>query len=579
MKKPLIIFKDFSFRYYNQKKNTLKNLNIIIYQGEKTLIIGKNGSGKSTFLKCINGLIPHSYPGQMTGSVMIKGRSLIQTSIFDLSSDVGTIMQDTDNQFVGLTVAEDMAFALENDCVTVSQMQQQVNQWSEKLNLKYVLDKKPQDLSEGTKQLVAMAGVLIYNPAILLFDEALSNLDSWMQKKITTLIKQIHDQNQNTILVVEHCLEHVLDDSFDRVIVFNDGQIIADMSSDQIIQSKILLQQGVQEPTYLNLLRYTEINLTKINNLLNLEKMQVADLAQEFMIFLDKITRSVPISQPSTPYSLEPLLQLVNISYENEQAQAKEKSNILNDISLTLHAGEMISILGENGCGKSILAKIMAGLLIPSKGEIKWQGEHLCKIPWYQKVTKIGFVSQNPYHMISQKTVFEEVALGLLAQKLTHQEIQKRVQFVLNICDLTSLSNSLINSLSFGQKKRLTISAILALQPQIIILDEPTMGQDFYHYTKLMLFLEKLNQTGTTIVIITNDLSLALTYTHKTWLLSEGTIMANNTPISILNNNVLMKKAGIKPMTMTTFLQKLSISIGDKMSLFQKITTLNKEIG
>ncbi|CCP88204.1 ABC transporter ATP-binding protein [Candidatus Phytoplasma solani] len=575
MKKPLIIFQDFSFQYYSQKTTTLTNLNITIYEGQKVLIIGKNGSGKSTFLKCINGLIPHSYPGKITGSATIANKNLVKTSIFDLSLEVATVMQDTDNQFVGATVAEDIAFALENDAILSSEIHQQVNQWAKKLNLETFLADRPQSLSEGIKQLVAMAGVLIYNPSILLFDESLSNLDPKIRSHIMTLIKQLHQENKNTILMIEHHLDDILDDSFDRVIVFDKGRIIADMTGEQIITTKTLIQQGIQEPTYINALRCANINnLSTIDHLLNLEQISSKYLTKELEPFAN-----LPLKTPSikTPFLEEQpkLLELRNIVYQNPYSNYNH--HLLDDLSLTLSAGQMVSIIGANGSGKSTLGKIIAGLLTPQKGIIKWPEKHVNKSLSDKLTPQVAFVTQNPHHMLSQKTVFEEVALGLRWQKLSHLEITKRIMPILEICSLTALADWTVYALSFGQKKRLAIASVLVLQPQIIILDDPTAGQDFYHYTKVMLFLQKLNQTGTTVVIITHDTSLILKYTPKTLVLSQGKIIAQGDPVSILTDNLLMQKAELKALSLVTMINQTHLKSLQKINFIRWIIEFNKE--
>ncbi|MGZ3139786.1 ABC transporter ATP-binding protein [Candidatus Phytoplasma solani] len=575
MKKPLIIFQDFSFQYYSQKTTTLTNLNITIYEGQKVLIIGKNGSGKSTFLKCINGLIPHSYPGKITGSATIANKNLVKTSIFDLSLEVATVMQDTDNQFVGATVAEDIAFALENDAILSSEIHQQVNQWAKKLNLETFLADRPQSLSEGIKQLVAMAGVLIYNPSILLFDESLSNLDPKIRSHIMTLIKQLHQENKNTILMIEHHLDDILDDSFDRVIVFDKGRIIADMTGEQIITTKTLIQQGIQEPTYINALRCANINnLSTIDHLLNLEQISSKYLTKELEPFAN-----LPLKTPSikTPFLEEQpkLLELRNIVYQNPYSNYNH--HLLDDLSLTLSAGQMVSIIGANGSGKSTLGKIIAGLLTPQKGIIKWPEKHVNKSLSDKLTPQVAFVTQNPHHMLSQKTVFEEVALGLRWQKLSHLEITKRIMPILEICSLTALADWTVYALSFGQKKRLAIASVLVLQPQIIILDDPTAGQDFYHYTKVMLFLQKLNQTGTTVVIITHDTSLILKYTSKTLVLSQGKIIAQGDPVSILTDNLLMQKAELKALSLVTMINQTHLKSLQKINFIRWIIEFNKE--
>ncbi|OIJ45017.1 ABC transporter ATP-binding protein [Rice orange leaf phytoplasma] len=582
MPKPLIIFKDFSFQYYNQQTPTLNQINLTIYEGQKVLIVGKNGSGKSTFLKCINGLIPHSYQGKITGTAIIKDKVLTQTNIFDLSLDVGTIMQDTDNQFVGLTVAEDIAFALENDDLPQSEIYQKVNMWAQDLGLQSFLDYKPQELSEGHKQLALMAGVLIYNPSILLFDESLSNLDPVSRSKMTALIKTIHQKYHSTILVIEHYLEDILDDSFDRVIVFEDEKIIYDNSPQKLILENILTKQGIQEPTYISALKKVGINLGSLPYLLNLPALQSLDFVQYFSNQLTNLKKCA-ISQndptqllPFFPKQFAPfcpILQLQNISYHYESKQP----NILNDISLDLFPGKMISIVGKNGSGKSTLAKVICGFCNPQTGTILLNNQDLTHLSLQQRSEKIGFVMQNPHHMISQKTVFEEVSLGLLGKQLSLTEIKTKVHAILKTCNLDCFVNWPISALSFGQKKRLTIASILVMQPQILILDEPTIGQDLKHHTQIMTFLQKLNNKGITIIIITHDMSLMFNYTQRTLVLEQGKIIANTTPLKIFTDMSLMQKTSLKPISLIVLINKLPFTSEQKNVLLTQMLAFLKE--
>ncbi|KUI63397.1 hypothetical protein VM1G_12163 [Cytospora mali] len=567
MPKPLIIFKDFSFQYYSQQTPTLNQINLTIYEGQKVLIVGKNGSGKSTFLKCINGLIPHSYQGKITGTAIIKDKVLTQTNIFDLSLDVGTIMQDTDNQFVGLTVAEDIAFALENDALPQSKIYQKVNMWAQDLGLKSFLDYKPQELSEGHNKLASIAGVLIYNPSILLFDESLSNLDIVSRAKMTALIKNIHQKYHSTILVIEHYLEDILDDSFDRIIVFEDGKIIYDNSPQKLILENVLNKQGIQEPTYISALKKIGVNLERLSHLLNLPSLQSSDFSQYFSNQLINL-KKCSIYQNATTQ-----LQLQNISYHYESKQP----NILNDISFDLFPGEMISIFGKNGSGKSTLAKIICGFCTPQTGTILLNNQNISCLSLQQRSEKIGFVMQNPHHMISQKNVFEEVALGLLGKKLSLTKIKTKVHAILKNCNLDSFANWPISALSFGQKKRLTIASILVMQPQILILDEPTIGQDLKHHAQIMTFLQKLNNKGITIVIITHDVSLMLNYTQRTLVLEQGKIIANTNPLKIFTDMSLMQKTSLNPISLIVLINKLPFTLEQKNVLLTQMLAFLKE--
>ncbi|ABC65131.1 ABC-type cobalt transport system, ATP-binding protein [Aster yellows witches'-broom phytoplasma AYWB] len=582
MPKPLIIFKDFSFQYYSQQTPTINQINLTIYEGQKVLIVGKNGSGKSTFLKCINGLIPHSYQGKITGTAIIKDKVLTQTNIFDLSLDVGTIMQDTDKQFVGLTVAEDIAFALENDALPQSKIYQKVNMWAQDLGLQSFLDYKPQELSEGHKQLASMAGVLIYNPSILLFDESLSNLDPVSRAKMTALIKTIHQKYHSTILVIEHYLEDILDDSFDRIIVFEDGKIIYDNSPQKLILENVLIKQSIQEPTYISALKKVGVNLEHLPHLLNLPYLKFSDFSQYFFHQLKNLKKcSISQNSPTqllpsfykhfAPFS--PILQLQNISYHYEPRQP----NILNNISLDLFPGEMISIFGKNGSGKSTLAKVICGFCTPQTGTILLNNQNISCLSLQQKSEKIGFVMQNPHHMISQKTVFKEVALGFLSKQLSLTEIKTKVHAILKTCNLEYFVNWPISALSFGQKKRLTIASILVMQPQILILDEPTIGQDLKHRTQIMTFLQKLNNKGITIVIITHDMSLMLNYTQRTLVLEQGGIIANTNTLKIFTDISLMQKTSLNPISLIVLFNKLPFTSEEKNVLLTQMLAFLRE--
>jgi energy-coupling factor transport system ATP-binding protein len=581
MPKPLIVFKDFSFQYYSQQIPTLNQINLTIYEGQKILILGKNGSGKSTFLKCINGLIPHSYKGKITGTVIIKDKVLTQTNIFDLSLDVGTIMQDTDNQFVGLTLAEDIAFALENDALPQNEIYKKVNMWAQDLGLQSFLDYKPQELAEGYKQLASMAGVLIYNPSILLFDESLSNLDPVSRNKIIALIKTLHQKYNPTILVIEHSLEDILDYSFDRAIVFEDGKIIYDVTPQKLILDNILTKQGIQEINYIGAFKKVGINLECFPNLLNLPSLQPSDFTKHFFNPLTNLKKySIDQKNPTQLLSsfseslkpFDPILQLQNIFYRYETKQI----NILNDVSLDLFPGEMISVVGKNGSGKSTLAKVICGFCAPQAGNILFNNLNILCLSLQQRSEKIGFVMQNPHHMISQKTVFEEVALGILGKKMSPTEIQTKVHAILKICNLDYFINWPISALSFGQKKRLTIASILVMQPQILILDEPTIGQDLKHHKQIMTFLHKLNNTGITILIITHDMSLILNYTQRTLVMEQGKIIANTTPLKVFLDLSLKLKTFFNPISLIIFINKLALTLEYKNILLTQILSFLK---
>lgn len=566
MKKPLITFDKFSFQYHSQAEPTLHTIDLTIYEGEKVLILGPSGSGKSTFAQCINGLIPYCYEGEITGSVKINEKELTQTSLFDLSFDVGTVLQDTDGQFIGLTVGEDVAFALENDAVAQETMKQEVKKWTEVVEISDFLHHRPQDLSGGQKQRVSMAGVLINEAPILLFDEPLANLDPKAGKETIALIDDLHQQVKTTVVIIEHRLEDVLYRSVDRVIVFDDGRIVADLPADELLKTNTLIEKGIREPLYVTAMKYAGVDLTTVEHLSDSEKVQAPQLKEQMENWMKEQ------SQESEQKKMEPLLTLEKITYQYQ----KNGRLVLNDVSVTINKGEMLSIVGKNGAGKSTLSKAICGFITPQNGKMNWQNEDFTQFSIKERADKIGFVMQNPNQMISKKMVFEEVALGLVLKGLPEDEINQQVEKVLKICGLYSFRKWPISALSFGQKKRVTIASILVLEPEMIILDEPTAGQDFKHYTEMMSFLKKLNKMGMTIAMITHDMHLMLEYTERTLVLSDGKILADTTPINVLTNVQLVEQASLKETSLFTFAKHLNLA--DPFLFTKNFMTYDQEV-
>ncbi|MBP2100195.1 ABC transporter ATP-binding protein [Enterococcus rivorum] len=549
MKRPLITFQNFTFQYHSQSEPTLHHIDVTIYEGEKILIVGPSGSGKSTFAQCINGLIPNNYEGEIQGNVIIGDKELTKTSLFDLSFDVGTVLQDTDGQFIGLTVAEDIAFALENDEVPLEKMRKEVELWAETVELQDYLKHRPQDLSGGQKQRVSMAGILINNAPILLFDEPLANLDPKAGKEAIDLIDDIHKKTETTILIIEHRLEDVLYRPVDRVIVFNEGRIVADLTPDDLLKSNILLEQGIREPLYVTAMKYAGVDLNQVQKLSEIEQLQTPKLKEK----MEAWTKELHYEKKTSPD--ESLLTLENVSYQYQKNDRK----VLDEVSVTFHRGEMVSIVGKNGAGKSTLSKAICGFIQSQQGTMSWAGADFNQFSIKERADKVGFVMQNPNQMISKKMIFDEVALGLVLKGVEETEVRERVEKVLKVCGLYEFRNWPISALSFGQKKRVTIASILVLDPEMIILDEPTAGQDFKHYTEMMSFLEELNHKGVTIVMITHDMHLMLEYSQRALVVFDGKIIADTTPVNVLTNQELVEKASLKETSLYTFAKLIGL--------------------
>lgn len=541
MKEAIIEWKDFSFRYETQQEPTLQGVDLTIYKGEKVLIVGPSGSGKSTLGQCLNGIIPNIYKGQMSGEFLIKGQAAFDMSIYDKSHLVSTVLQDTDGQFIGLSVAEDLAFALENDVTALDEMKGRVHRWAEKLDLLPLLNQRPQDLSGGQKQRVSLAGVLIDESPILLFDEPLANLDPKSGQDIIELIDQIHKEEGTTTLIIEHRLEDVLHRPVDRIVLINDGRILFNGSPDQLLATDLLTQNGIREPLYLTTLRQLGVDLAKEEQLADLDNLSISKGQVQLQTELAKET-----------VELQSLFKLEDLSFSYDDRP------ILKSLHLDIKKGEKIAIVGKNGAGKSTLAKALSSF-IQTEGYYLWAGQDIKGDSVAERAERVGYVLQNPNQMISTNMIFDEVALGLRLRDVDEQEIETRVYETLKICGLFEFRNWPISALSFGQKKRVTIASILVLGAEIILLDEPTAGQDQKNYTEIMEFLEELHQKGHTIVMITHDMQLMLDYSDRALVMVDGELIADIDPASLLSNPELLVKANLKETSIFNLANKLDV--------------------
>lgn len=533
---PIIEFKDFTFKYRSQTEPTLKNINLSVYPGEKVLIVGPSGSGKSTLSHCINGLIPFSYTGDISGQYRIKGKDPSTLGIFGLSKMVGTVLQDTDGQFIGLTVAEDIAFVLENDLVEQSEMFRRVDEVAKTVELTDFLHHAPWALSGGQKQRVSMAGVMIDEVDILLFDEPLANLDPATGKRAIAMIDEIHKKTNTTILIIEHRLEDVLYRDVDRIIVIGDGQIIADTTPDDLLCSNILKEQGIREPLYITALKHAGCDILPETKPQHIETMELASYKDKVNAWYEQVT--LPKAMPEADKVLE--IKDLCFSYKADKP-------VLQNVNFTIHKGEMLSIVGKNGAGKSTLANLICGFIKPVSGSILLNNEDICDLSIKERGEHIGLVMQNPNQMISKPMIYDEVALGLAVRGVPEDEIKERVYDTLKICGLYPFRNWPISALSYGQKKRVTIASILVMNPEIMILDEPTAGQDYRHYTEIMEFLKEINEKrGITIIMITHDMHLMLEYTKRSLVIADGQLLTDAAPGEILTDEAFVDRAYLK---------------------------------
>ena len=558
MEESIISFKNFGFKYTAQAEPTLKGINLDIHKGEKILICGPSGCGKSTLFNCLNGLIPASYSGEATGELIIEGKSFKDLDIFTLSKITGTVLQDSDGQFIGLTVGEDIAFAMENDNISLSEMKERVLNAAKKVGIDAFLDHAPHELSGGQKQRVSLAGVMVDNVEIFLFDEPLANLDPASGKKTIELIDQIHKDTGATIIIVEHRIEDVLHRSVDRVVLMGEGSIILDTTPDKLLSSDSLISNGIREPLYVTALKYAGVDIT--------EDMRPGMM--DTLILKDDDKKKIKEWMEGIPDKAQGEERPVLLETKNLSFSYPNGKKALKNIDFSIRKGEMMSIVGRNGAGKSSFCKVICGFEKESEGAIYINGEDISSLSIKERAEKIAYVMQNPNQMITKPMIRDEVALGLVMDgRYSKEEIDERVDEALKICRLYPFRSWPISALSFGQKKRVTIASILVMRPPVIILDEPTAGQDFRHYTAIMDFLKSLNEAGYTILLITHDMHLMIEYSHTAVVFTEGEIVADGKSEEILTDDSLLEKASLKRTSLSDLAKLLGV---DETMLIRK---------
>lgn len=549
--KPIIQFADVSFQYQSQEEATLHHVNLSINKGETVFITGPSGSGKSTLGNLINGVIPEEFPGKLSGNVTISGKPSSEVDLTELSFEVGTVLQDPDSQFVGLTVAEDIAFALENDAQPASILHQKVAEWADRLNVQTLLGKHPQDLSGGQKQRVALAGVLIDNEPILLLDEPLANLDPAAGSSSMKLLHWLVKNQDLTVVIIDHRIEEVLQIPIDRMVVLDDGHVIADENPDTILKSNLLLKNGLREPLYVTALKAAGVAVNQIPGLASLPTIRLTSDAQ---LKLKTWTTAQPA--PKIPQRKDPLITVKQLTFGYP-----DEPRIFDHFNVTIHKGEMVALVGKNGTGKTTLINLITGFLKPSSGHLYFTKKDISDDSVKQRAERIGYVLQDPNQMISKTMIFDEVALGLQLRGLDQETIKTRVFDTLKITGLYPYRNWPISALSFGQKKRVTIAAALVLRPEVLILDEPTAGQDLAHYAQMMDFLSQLNHSqGTTVVMVTHDMNLMMAYADRTIVLDQGKILEDATPAKVLTNLNVIKKAHLAQLSLQTLAEKAQLT-------------------
>ncbi len=542
----MINLKELEVKYQKLNNPTLKSINLQISNGQKVLILGPSGSGKSTLGKVLNGLIPNSINGQISGQNTIDNLHFGEASIFELSTKIGTIMQDQDSQFVGLNVAEDIAFYLENLAIPVDLMHKKVDSVIDILEVNDIKDTDPSRLSGGEKQKVSLAGVLVNDVDTLLLDEPLANLDPKSSIEVMELIKKINKDLSKTIIMIEHRLEDALIADFDVVVVIEDGQIIFNDTPNELLKSDILKQVGVRKPLYLEALDKLQFDYQTIANVLDYNSFDLSNLKFDIQRTQTCVASSSRLLEVNS----------LNFSYGDHL--------VLQDVNFSVGKGEIVSLLGANGTGKSTLCDTIIGINKDYDGTITIDSASIDNMSITERSHLIGYVMQNPNHYITETLVGDEVAFTLRDSNLSNAQINEKVDLALSACRLTKFKKWPINMLSYGQRRRVTIAAALVRMPKMIILDEPTAGQDYDTFKSIMDTVSTLrNQFDISILVITHNMQIAYEYSDRALVLGKGKIQYDGQIDKLYENHELLDANNLRTTSIQEFARVTNISAHD----------------
>lgn len=544
-------FDNVTFRYETQAEPTLKNINFTISTGSKTLVLGPSGSGKSTLISLINALVTEEN-GNLSGRVLINGVDQAGKDPFDRSLLVGTILQDTDRQFVGLTVAEDIAFVLENEGEPLAKLRQAVKDVAERFGLTELLPLGPNVLSGGQKQRVALAGVLVGDSPILVLDEPLASLDPKAGQSLLETIDQLHREGI-TIIMVEHRIDEVLRHGVDQVLVLEDGELVFDGSANDLLVQPDFHDWQLAQPAYVSLIEKSGYALDDLTDIANIAKVDGPELTVKLSDFLE----TQPAATAAENFG-STALEATGIAYRYGNRQ------ILTDVDFSVQKKEWLALIGENGSGKSTLARLLAGFLPLQKGLVKADDKdekavELNDLPLAEHAQYVGYVSQNPNEMLIGLSVFEEVAAGLRLRDVSEEVIDEKVLAALKEANLYPYRNWPSQALSFGQKRRLSVLAVAILEPSVLILDEPTAGQDDISAKGLLTYLQSLRDKGLALVTVTHDMALIENWADRVASLVNGQLTRQISPKTLFESAGLLSETSLIQPSDQVLLERLGL--------------------
>lgn len=521
-----IQFRNVSFRYEDADTNALHDINFCVERGEIILITGPAGSGKTTLCSCINGLVPHYHEGTLSGEVLVRTYNTQRARIGGLSSLVGMVFQDPESQLVTASVADEVAFGPENLGIPRSEISERVAEALEATRLLGYEDRVPHTLSGGEQQACVIAAIYAMHPEIYVMDEPLANLDPAGRSRVLRLVVEVAKRRGKTLILVEHALEEVLP-LVDRVIVLNEGRIVRDGPVQAVLAAGDIDRVFTRPPV---------VRLA--------ERAGLDELTLDPDMFYTRLLAKSPLASlpagyfapPVAPPVSEPVVALRDVSYSYGNG-----TSALMNVSLTVRAGELVAILGRNGSGKTTLVRHIIGLLQPASGQVVVLGQDVASTPTYLLAQDVGFCFQNPNHQIVSFTVRDEMAYGMKAHGVDAAEIETRTVEALEFVDMLEYIDKEVFDLGKGQKQRLALASVLTLKPKVLIIDEPTTGQDPLMAEEIFDIIRRLNEEGTTVLMITHKIDQAASVAHRALVMQNGRLVYDGPMHTLLTDNQLLE--------------------------------------
>ena len=521
-----IEFRDVSFRYAGAEKDALSSINLQIRPGEIVLVTGPAGSGKTTFCSCINGLVPHYHEGELSGDVIVRSYNTRRARIGGLASLVGMVFQDPDSQLVTSSVADEVAFGPENLGVPRAEINQRLAEALSATRLTGFEDREPHNLSGGEQQACSIAATYSMHPEIYIMDEPLANLDPVGRLQVLQVLIDVAKQRQKTLVIVEHSLEEVLP-FVDRVLVMDGGRMVQDGTVDEVLAAGDI-PHVFTRPDLIRLADKFGLGLKTFTA----EKFY-ADLNALKPLGVIKVVDNSPAPAVG---ATSPLIEYQNVHYAY-----KGDATALRGINLTIYEGELVAILGRNGSGKTTLVRHIIGLLHPAEGQVLVAGRDVAAIPTHELTQEIGFCFQNPNHQLVAFNVRDEMTFGMKAHNIDPSEFDERIHRALEQVNMLDVINAEIFDLGKGQKQRLALASVLTLNPKILVIDEPTTGQDPQMTKEIFDIIKQLNDLGRTIIMITHRVDYAAAYASRAVVMSRGKVAFDGQILDLISDMEMMR--------------------------------------